>query len=50
MTLRPSYLVEDAKEWVAKNGRHAIVTSSDGRLMGIFRHDVRSAPLGAHSV
>jgi CBS domain-containing protein len=37
-TLRPSYLLEDAKKAVAKSGRDAIVTSSDGRLMGIFRH------------
>ena len=37
-TLRPSYLLKDAKELVVKSGRDAIVTSSDGQLMGIFRH------------
>jgi hypothetical protein len=37
-TLRPSYLIKDAKELVVKSGRDAIVTSSDGQLMGIFRH------------
>ena len=36
-TLRPSYLVEDAKELVMKTSRDAIITSSDGRLMGLFR-------------
>jgi hypothetical protein len=37
-TLRPSYLIKDAKELGVKGGRDAIVTSSDGQLMGIFRH------------
>jgi CBS domain-containing protein len=37
-TLRPSYLLKDANELVVKSGGDAIVTSSDGKLMGIFRH------------
>lgn len=37
-TLRPSYLLEDAKKVVTKSGRDAIITSSDGKLMGIFKH------------
>jgi CBS domain-containing protein len=36
-TLRPSYLIEHAKELVVKSGREAIITSSDGRLIGVFR-------------
>ena len=38
-TLRPSYLVEDALELLIKRSRDDIVvTSSDGRLIGIFMH------------
>jgi CBS domain-containing protein len=37
-TLRPSYSLEDAKELVVKSRRDAIVTSSDGRLVGMFKH------------
>jgi CBS domain-containing protein len=36
-TLRPSYSVEDAKDLVMKSSRDAIITSSDGRLLGLFR-------------
>jgi CBS domain-containing protein len=36
-TLRPSYLIEDARKLVSKSGRDAVITSADGRLMGIFR-------------
>jgi CBS domain-containing protein len=35
-TLRPSYSVEDAKDLVMKSSRDAIITSSDGRLLGLF--------------
>lgn len=37
-TLRPSYLIDDAVELLAKQNQDGIlVTSSDGKLMGIFR-------------
>lgn len=39
-TLRPSYLVDDAAELLAKRKQDAIlVTSSAGKLMGIFMPD-----------
>lgn len=37
-TLRPSYLVEDAVELLARQNQDGIlVTSSEGKLMGVFR-------------
>ena len=37
-TLRPSYLVDHAVELLVKRNQNAIlVTSSDGRLMGVFK-------------
>jgi hypothetical protein len=37
-TLRPSYLVEAATKLIMKSSRDTIITSLDGQLMGIFRH------------
>lgn len=43
-TLRPSYLVDDAAELLVKRNQDAIlVTSSDGKLMGVFKR-AESAP------
>ena len=40
-TLRPYYPAKDARELLDRKGRDAVlVTSSDGRLMGIFKRDV----------
>jgi Mg/Co/Ni transporter MgtE len=38
VTLRPSYTVEEASKLLSKNKQDAVsVTSSDGKLLGVFR-------------
>jgi len=41
ITFRPSYSVDDATEFLSKHDwGSALVTSSDGKLMGIFRREL----------